>query len=215
MKYILPKHTYYLDAISYFFMLAQIVILLLYWKGLDERVPIHFNLLGSPDGYGSKYVLWILPIVSILLFAGLKSFRFIKFNRYLAKFDKQLSMNLYKLYCSWTSLVSALTLFFFFILLYASIQIQPLEKIPSYIIIVYFGGLILSVIVYGIIESSCKKKYINSKQKRVARWTCYSLFRFIMDRKQVGYLLTVLPRQLLHRNHMYLIIIQEVWKSAF
>lgn len=114
MKHTLPKHTYYLDAISYFFMLAQIVILLLYWKGLDERVPIHFNLLGSPDGYGSKYVLWILPIVSILLFAGLKSFRFIKFNRYLAKFDKQLSMNLYKLYCSWTSLVSALTLFFLF-----------------------------------------------------------------------------------------------------
>lgn len=169
MKHTLPKHTYYLDAISYFFMLAQIVILLLYWKGLDERVPIHFNLLGSPDGYGSKYVLWILPIVSILLFAGLKSFRFIKFNRYLVKFDKQLSMKLYKLYCSWTSLVSALTLFFFFILLYASIQIQPLEKIPSYIIIVYFGGLILSVIVYGIIESSYKKKYINSKQKRVAR----------------------------------------------
>lgn len=169
MKYILPKHTYYLDAISYFFMLAQTVILLLYWKGLDGRVPIHFNLLGSPDGYGSKFVLWISPIVSILLFAGLKSFRFIKFNRYLAKFDKQLSMKLYKLYCSWTSLVSALTLFFFFILLYASIQIQPLEKIPSYIIIVYFGGLILSVIVYGIIESSYKKKYINSKQKRVAR----------------------------------------------
>lgn len=57
MKLTLQKHTYYLDAISYFFMLIQIGILLLYWKGLDERVPIHFNLLGNPDGYGSKYIL--------------------------------------------------------------------------------------------------------------------------------------------------------------
>lgn len=157
----LSKHEYYLDVISVFFILAQILILLFYWKNLDERVPIHFNLLGSPDGYGSKYVLLTLPIVSVLLFLGLKSFRFIKLYRYLGKYDEKFSILLYKLYRSWTSLASTLTMFFFFTLLYFSIKIpvNNLEKVPFYIIISYFVVLVLSVIIYGIIESLYKKKH--------------------------------------------------------
>ena len=50
---------------------------------------------------------------------------------------------------------------FFFILLYFSINIpiNNLNKIPFYIIIFYFLILILSLIIYGVIEVFYKKKY--------------------------------------------------------
>lgn len=157
----LSRHEYYLDTISLLFILAQILILFFHWNNLDERVPIHFNFLGSPDGYGSKYVLLILPIISLLLFFGVKSFRFIKLNIYIGKYDEKLSVILYKLYRSWTSLITSFTMIFFFILLYFSINIpvNNLNKIPFYIIIYYFLILILSLIIYGVIEVFYKKKY--------------------------------------------------------
>ena len=34
---------------------------------LPSEVPIHFDLNGSPDGYGSKYVYFIAPIIALLL----------------------------------------------------------------------------------------------------------------------------------------------------
>lgn len=160
----LSRHEYFLEVISLFFIIAQILILFFYWNNLDERVPIHFNFLGSPDGYGSKYFLLVLPIISLLLFLGVKGFRFIKLNIYVEKYDEKLSVILYKLYRSWTSLITALTMIFFFILLYFSINIpvNNLNKIPFYIIISYFSILILSLIIYGIIEVLYKKKYFKT-----------------------------------------------------
>lgn len=157
----LSRHEYYLDVISLFFITAQILVLFFYWNDLEGRVPIHFNFLGSPDGYGSKYVLLVLPVISLLFFLGVKSFRFIKLNIYMGKYDEKLSVILYKLYRSWTSLITSLTMIFFFMLLYFSINIpvNNFTKIPFYIIVFYFLILILSLIFYGIIEFLYRKKY--------------------------------------------------------
>jgi uncharacterized membrane protein len=39
------------------------IILVYYWPGLPEQIPSHFNSDGEVDGYSSKYILILLPMV--------------------------------------------------------------------------------------------------------------------------------------------------------
>src|SRR5665647_1280270 len=41
------------------------------WADLPNTVPIHFNGAGDADGWGSRYVLIILPLLALVLFIGL------------------------------------------------------------------------------------------------------------------------------------------------
>jgi len=47
-------------------VLAPMVALLMFWKELPGRVPIHWNLLGQIDGWGGKAHLLVMPIVSLV-----------------------------------------------------------------------------------------------------------------------------------------------------
>lgn len=38
---------------------------------LTERIPIHFNLAGQPDGWGKPSMLLLLPVVALVLYLGL------------------------------------------------------------------------------------------------------------------------------------------------
>lgn len=40
-------------------------------------IPVHFNVSGQADGYGSKKMLWILPIIGTIIYWGLT-----KLNKY-------------------------------------------------------------------------------------------------------------------------------------
>ncbi|MFC5467424.1 DUF1648 domain-containing protein [Cohnella suwonensis] len=52
------------------------------WVDLPSRVPMHFNGRGEIDGWGSKWTLWIVPVISAILFIGLNQLSRIphKFN---------------------------------------------------------------------------------------------------------------------------------------
>ena len=58
-----------LDIISVASIIAGVILLIVFWLKMPETVPIHFNVKGEPDGWGSKYTLIILPIIAIGLFA--------------------------------------------------------------------------------------------------------------------------------------------------
>lgn len=47
--------------------LIPIVYLFLNWDALPEQMPIHFDLNGQPNGYGSRYTYLILPLGIYLL----------------------------------------------------------------------------------------------------------------------------------------------------
>jgi hypothetical protein len=42
-----------------------------HWPDLPSRVPVHFDLTGRPDGFGSKTNLLGLPATAVLLYLGL------------------------------------------------------------------------------------------------------------------------------------------------
>ncbi len=60
-----------LEGLAALFVIWMIVILIADYPSIPERVPTHFNAAGRPDDWGSKASMLILPVVSIVLYAGL------------------------------------------------------------------------------------------------------------------------------------------------
>ncbi len=49
-------------------ILFQVYYIFNYWNQLPDIIATHFNLLGEPDGYGSKNILLLFPIISIFIY---------------------------------------------------------------------------------------------------------------------------------------------------
>lgn len=61
-----------LDLSSLFFMLLLIAIPLIYSGSLPDRVPSHFNASGKPDAYSGQWVIWLLPMIGLGSYLGLR-----------------------------------------------------------------------------------------------------------------------------------------------
>ena len=48
---------------------TMVILLLLNWNSLPDKVPTHFTFDGTPDGFGSKSALIREPIIAVVLFA--------------------------------------------------------------------------------------------------------------------------------------------------
>jgi uncharacterized membrane protein len=95
-------------VISIAALLFTIIYLAIKWTDLPQTMPIHYNTSGEADGWGSKYVLIILPLVALALFIGfsiLAKFPH-KFN-YLVQITTENAHNQYlnaRLLLSWINL---------------------------------------------------------------------------------------------------------------
>lgn len=47
------------------------ILTFLYYEKLPDTIPVHYNIAGQIDGYGSKTSLLVLPAVATVLFVGL------------------------------------------------------------------------------------------------------------------------------------------------
>ena len=67
--------TYLMKSKNLYWTLSLIVIIIsfgmiaIHWNDLPEQVPMHFDLEGTANRYGSKSELFILPIMSLGLWA--------------------------------------------------------------------------------------------------------------------------------------------------
>ncbi|NOU92669.1 DUF1648 domain-containing protein [Paenibacillus sp. LMG 31456] len=59
------------EVISIAVILTSIIYLCLEWSKLPAQVPIHFNVSGEVNGWGGKGTLFLLPILSIVVYIGL------------------------------------------------------------------------------------------------------------------------------------------------
>ncbi len=53
------------------FVLASALLAIIFWPKLPDQIPTHFNTAGEPDGWGPRWVIWLLPITSMGLLGGL------------------------------------------------------------------------------------------------------------------------------------------------
>lgn len=56
-----------LNLVSPLLLLAAILAVILRWKALPERIPIHYNLAGEADGYGGRGSLLLMPLFGLIM----------------------------------------------------------------------------------------------------------------------------------------------------
>jgi uncharacterized membrane protein len=59
------------EGLSYAFLAATFVQALYAYFTLPDTVPVHFNIKGEADGYGSKISILPLPLISVISFVGM------------------------------------------------------------------------------------------------------------------------------------------------
>jgi uncharacterized membrane protein len=59
-----------IEFTSFVFMIILIALPLVYSKQLPDKIPTHFNISGVPDGFGSKFSLWLLPLMGFVMYIG-------------------------------------------------------------------------------------------------------------------------------------------------
>lgn len=64
----LKNSSFFLKLISFFLLLFIWVYSLVNFGKLPETIPVHYNLSGAADGFGSKNSLWLLIGISTLIF---------------------------------------------------------------------------------------------------------------------------------------------------
>ncbi len=58
---------------EYLGAVAAALVLVITWQGsqsLPQRVPVHFNLAGQPDRWGSKNEFYLIALVALLAYGG-------------------------------------------------------------------------------------------------------------------------------------------------
>lgn len=62
---------YAVEGFGWVLLFLTFVLAIYGYVVLPETVPTHFNFKGQPDAYGSKISLLVVPIVSLILTAGM------------------------------------------------------------------------------------------------------------------------------------------------
>ena len=59
--------------IGWFGIVLNFIVVALYFNTLPDEIPRHFNAAGEPDAYGTKYTLFLLPTIGLLLYMFINS----------------------------------------------------------------------------------------------------------------------------------------------
>jgi uncharacterized membrane protein len=65
------------EVIGVLALIASCVIPVMFYFELPEQIPVHFDIAGVPDDYGSRIRILMLPLVGIILYVGI-----LRVNRY-------------------------------------------------------------------------------------------------------------------------------------
>ena len=57
-----------IEVLALLALLASPVLIALSWRDLPQRIPHHFNFAGNPDSWGPKWILFLLPAISVVVY---------------------------------------------------------------------------------------------------------------------------------------------------
>lgn len=58
-----------LEGLALLALAALVLLPIIYWGDLPEKIPIHFNARGEADGYGQPVFLWAVTAVGVFIYA--------------------------------------------------------------------------------------------------------------------------------------------------
>lgn len=141
-----------IELICLLLLLTSALIIGLTLPSLPDIVPIHFNFAGEPDGYGSKYMIWAIFGVSVVVYIGLtllSRFPGLYKNRITVKNVEEQ----YRLTVKMVRALKVILLFFFTLIAYLMTQTAQLKMTEySNFIVLFPFVLIFPTIIYYLIK---------------------------------------------------------------
>lgn len=58
-----------LEVIGILILVGMIILIFARWNQIPQQIPLHYNLVGEIDNWGSKDAVLLLPAISILIYA--------------------------------------------------------------------------------------------------------------------------------------------------
>ena len=118
------KTDHIIELVGLVALAGLLIFPLLYYWDLPGNIPQHYGINGQPDAFGSKGMIWLLPLVGLVMYSGLTVL-----NRYPHAFNYPVRIteeNALRQYIIATKLVRSLKAFvvsLFCYLNYSTIQI--------------------------------------------------------------------------------------------
>ncbi len=140
-----------IELVGYGALLLLFGLPAIFYFSLPETIPIHFGIDGVPDGYGPRGMIWLLPGIAFLLYAGimwLANYPHV-FN-YPVRLTTDNIFRQYRYAQRSLRIISALVVVMFAFLKYMSIQVTfgQLDAIPMWPVIIMLAAIFASVGVY-------------------------------------------------------------------
>ncbi|WP_304517883.1 DUF1648 domain-containing protein [Cecembia rubra] len=60
-----------LEGLGFLALVLLLVIPIYYYPELPDRIPKHYDATGQVTAYGGKGMLWVMPIIGLITYAGL------------------------------------------------------------------------------------------------------------------------------------------------
>ncbi len=73
IKIELTKTDRVLNTVTLLALVALAVYPALHFSALPSTIPIHLNISGEIDNYGSKHLIWFLPILGMFIYFGISA----------------------------------------------------------------------------------------------------------------------------------------------
>jgi uncharacterized membrane protein len=133
-----------LDVIAIAGLLATLAIAVRAWSILPEIIPVHFGLDGRPNGWGSKSIVWVFPILGLLNYAVLTMLvRFPHTFNYAVRITQQNAFRQYQIACSMLNWLKAE---FVWLLAYINWQVLSLATSNDTGLGLWFVIVVLAII---------------------------------------------------------------------
>lgn len=149
----------YLDTVRLMLLVCMLAIPFHYFSMMPDSIPIHFNSSGKVDSYGSKYFIWLLPMLSILLHF---LFKWLIKSPHLLNYPQKITQeNALRQYTLASRFLRIIDLFILLLFLYITYTICLLaigqEKMASIAYVFVFIGLLFVSILFYLYQSKKTK----------------------------------------------------------
>ena len=64
------------DAVCLLAIIASLVVIIINYSKLPDRIPTNFDFSGNPTGYSGKGMIWALPVINLFVFVPLAVIEF-------------------------------------------------------------------------------------------------------------------------------------------
>lgn len=113
------------DVIGYSFFIGAIIMLVIVWSDLPQKVPAHYNARGEVDRWGSKWELIILPMIGAFIGMMMQVFeKYPEWHNYPERFNESNAAQFYLHSRKLINQVKNICLMIFALILFESVSIS-------------------------------------------------------------------------------------------